>query len=169
MKKFISKLKKGILVGLLMAPLLYVGNAYSFLGDGGAGWAQIPYLVKILAENIKRYQQLRQVIQQARNSENLVRTINEGINNATGLLLTLPIKDQGILEELRSFQDVMNKVENIYGKIPKSKESALLLLHDQTIAEGFKVTNSSKEYAKKQEQNAERVFIQASNASPKGV
>ena len=143
--------------------ILFTGSVYAI------GGVEIPYLIEILSENVKRYEQLKQVIKRGENSEQLLRLLNEGINNASGLLQSLPIEDDGVLQGLGKFKDSMDKVRSIYGSIPKGEESKLFTLHDETTSEGFKMANLSKGYAKIQEQNAERVFKQAINASPKGA
>ena len=133
--------------------IFIMANAYSF--DGGV--TQLPYLVKILSENIKRYEQLKTVIRQGENSEQLLRVINEGINNASGLL-TLQKVARGSFE-----------FQKIYGEIPKNEEAIIYRFHDQSAAEGLGMVISFKEYAKKMEQNAQKVFGQAVYASPKGA
>ncbi|MDH4468009.1 MAG: hypothetical protein QE271_08125 [Bacteriovoracaceae bacterium] len=126
-------------------------------------------MVKIYAENIRRYYQLKEMIEQAHRADQYLRVLNEGLNNATGLIGVLPIRDEKILGQIRDFQSALTKVEEIYGMIPKSRDEALQKLHDLTIAESLKLSNASKDYAEKQEKNAERVFIQSASASPKGA
>lgn len=154
-----------IAISLLITP----PEAKAFLGDGGAGWANAAYLAKILAENIKRYQQLKMMIDQAKSNDQYLRLINHGIENSIGLMNSLPVKDERVLGELKSFQSAMQSVQNIYGSIPKSEEAALQMLQDQTVAESFKMVNASKEYSKLQEENAEKISIQSREASPKGA
>lgn len=149
--------------------LLISSKSYAFLGDGGAGWAQIPYLAKILVENVKRYQQLRMMIKQVKNRDQYIRLLNAGIENSIGLLESLPIKDQKILGELKNFKQSFDTVQNIYGSIPKSPEEALQRLQDQTVAESINMANSLKEYSKKQERNALNISEQSRRASPKGA
>ena len=139
------------------------------IGDGGAGWANYIYIVKIYLENIKRFYQLKEMIEQAHKHDQYIRVLNEGINNAVGLMQVLPIRDENILSQLREFQSALSKVEEIYGLIPKSADEALQRLHDLTIAESLKISNASKDYAQVQEANATNVFIQSASASPKGA
>jgi ribosomal protein L14 len=158
------------MVGLMAFSLLISPpESNAFLGDGGAGWANAVYLAKILAENIKHYEQLKMMIEQGKNSEQYLRLINQGIENSTGLMNSLPIKDERVLEELKSFQSAMQSVNNIYGAIPKSQEAALQMLNDQSVAESLKMVNASKEYSKSQEENALTISIQSREASPKGA
>jgi hypothetical protein len=128
-----------------------------------------PYIVKQLYEAYKRYEQLQMMINQGRDGMDYLRFINSGLNDLSGLLSTLPIKDEKLLEELKSFQKATGKVIELYGMIPKSEEAAMQLLHDQTIAESFKMTNSAKEYADTQEANANQAFRMSGQMSPKGA
>ena len=143
-------------------------NAFAW-GDGGAGWANYAYLIKIYQENLKRYVQLQQMIQQARSHDQYIRALNAGLNNAIGISTVLPLKDDQILNQLRQFQDALRKVEEIYGIIPKGSDSELHKLHDMTIAESLKLANVLQDYSLLQEQNANAVFIQSNQASPKGA
>jgi len=162
LKRFKVKLS---LVALLCTPL----NGYAVWGDGGAGWAQIPYLVQILAENVKRYQQLRMMIQGAKDHKQYLELINAGLNNSIGLLESLPIKDEKILSDLKTFKKSYDTILETYGKIPKSKDSLLHALHDQTVAESLRMVNSFKDFTRKQEENSVLLSVQSRNASPKGA
>ncbi|MDH5582214.1 MAG: hypothetical protein OEY33_09945 [Bdellovibrionales bacterium] len=141
----------------------------AFLGDGGAGWAQVPYLVKILAENIKRYQQLKILIKDMKNRDAYLKLINAGLENSVGLLDSIPIKDEEILSQVKSFKKAIETIEKLYGQVPKSNESAMQLLHDRTIAESMKMIIALKEYSKRQEKNAKKISDQSRSASPKGA
>ena len=152
-----------LLLCLLSAP------AFGFFGDGGAGWAQIPYLAKVLAENYKRYKQLKIMLEQAKQSDNYFRAVHQGLENVTGLMDSLPISDQGVLKDLRSFNGSLSKVAKIYGRVPRSPEAALHMLHDQTAAESLQMVNSFKDYSKAQESNSQSLKIQSQSASPKGA
>lgn len=158
-------MKCTFVVTLAIAPM----TSRAFIGDGGAGWANAAYLAKILTENVKRYQQLRMMIDQARNHEQYLKLLNQGLENSIGLMNSLPIKDERILGDLRSFQSSLNAIETIYGQIPDSEEAALQLLLDQTVAESIKMINDTKEYSRIQEENATKISIQSRQASPKGA
>lgn len=162
-----SKFKVVILSVCLQ--LLITTNANAYLSDGGAGWANYALIVKIYLENLKRYIQLKQMIDQGERHHNYLRLLNEGLNNATGLMQVLPVKDERILAELRNFQESLSKVEELYGLVPKSSDSAIHKLHDATVAESLKLSNQVNDYAEKQEMNANNVFIQSASASPKGA
>lgn len=126
-------------------------------------------LIKILAENIKHYQQLQMMIQQGRDSEQYLRWINSGLENSIGLLQVLPVRDEKILAELQTFKAAVDKVTLLYGKVPKSKLEVMQLLNDQTVAESIRMANAFKEYSDQQEKNSVNILIQSRQASPKGA
>lgn len=135
----------------------------------GSGWAAVGYLIKILEENYRRYIQLKQMIDSANGHYDYIRALNQGLDNSIGLLDSLPIKDEKILAEIRNFKEAVGRVELLYGKIPKSPDEALHLLHDQSVAESLRMANSFKEFSETQERNSQLIAIQARDASPKGA
>lgn len=145
----------------LAGAIFFGGHAHAFLGLG-TGTAQIAQLGKILEENIRRYKQLKKIIGQNDGDREYLRILNEGINNAEGLLRSLPLENGEEMEGIK-------KIQNIYGEIPRSEEYDLRLLHDKTVSEGFELARQSDRYTKRQERNADRVFEQARKASPKGA
>ena len=154
---------------ILMIGLIGVSSPKAQAWSDGSGWANYAYLVKIYLENVKRFHQINMMIDQQNKHDQYIRILNEGLNNATGLIQVLPIKDEQILSQLRDFQTALKKVEEIYGLIPKSSDAELQKLHDQTIAESFKMSTTLKDYADRQELNATNIFIQSASASPKGA
>ena len=125
--------------------------------------------MQILAENIQHYYQLQQMIGQGRNADEYLRWVNAGIDNSIGLLQSLPIKDERILADLRDFRFALNKVQGLYGVVPRSPEEPLQTLQDQTVAESLRMANDFKTYSENQERNADVIAINARDASPKGA
>ena len=154
---------------LFVICLIFSGKTFPILNDGGAGWAQVSYLVKILGENIKRYQQLQAIIGQAREHHSYLRVIHSGLANSIGLLDSLPVRDERVLGELLTFKKSLEKVRNLYGQIPKSRETPVHTLHDQTVAESLKMVTLFKKFTENQEENSVRLTLQGRQASPKGA
>ncbi|MGE3759120.1 MAG: hypothetical protein AB7H97_15260 [Pseudobdellovibrionaceae bacterium] len=144
------------------------GNRAAAFTDG-SGWVSVSYLIKILAENIKHYYQLKNLIETAKDQRDYLRFINAGIDNSMGLLESLPVKDEKILADLKNFKEAVNKISELYGTVPKSKEEAMQRLHDQTVAESLRMVNTFKEFSTTQEENSIRIGIDSRNASPKGA
>ena len=129
----------------------------------------VAVLVQILAENLRRYQQLKSMIEQGKDQMNYLRWLNAGIDNSIGLLESLPIKDENVLAELRQIRRAVDKVETLYGRVPKSPEEALQLLQDQTVAESLRMATSFKDYSEQQERNSDLIAVQVRGASPRGA
>ena len=162
-----KQVKPKLYVLLFMICLVWNKGAFSW--SDGSGWANYAYLIKIYQENLKRFIQMKEMIEQARSHDQYIRALNEGLNNAMGVAQVLPLKDDQILAQLRQFQDALRKVEEIYGIVPKGSDSELHKLHDMTIAESLKLANTLQDYSLQQEQNATQVFYQSTQASPKGA
>lgn len=165
----IKPLKKKVTVLVLCGVMGFATPSFAIWGDGGAGWAQLPYLIKILAENYKRYQQLRSMMEQSRNHRQWLQTVHSGLENAGFLLESLPVKDEKILSQLRSFDKSIRTIEDIYGAIPKSKEEVIHRLHDNTVAESLRMIHDFQKYAEKQESNSVVLASNSRAASPKGA
>lgn len=129
----------------------------------------VAVLTQILAESIKQYYQLKEIIGQGRDQMDFMRNLNAGIENSIGLLQSLPVKDERILADLREFQRAAQTITDVYGSIPKSREATMQALHDQTIAESLRMITSFKEYSEKQEENSIMIAAQSREASPKGA
>ncbi len=144
-------------------------NSKSLAFTDGSGWVQVTYLIKILEENIRRYYQLKMMIDLAQDQRDYLRLINSGVDNSMGLLDSLPVKDEKILSDIKNFKEAIDKISTLYGAIPKSKEEAMQKLHDQTVAESLRMVNTFKEFSTTQEENSIRIGIDSRNASPKGA
>ncbi|MBY0315637.1 MAG: hypothetical protein K2Q26_08965 [Bdellovibrionales bacterium] len=153
----------------LIFTFLFTTEAHTFLGDGGAGWAQIPYLIKILDENYKRYKQLQIMIESMKNQESFVQNLSSGVDNSIGIIESLPIENEKILTDLKNFKKSYDSVLDLYGSIPTSKDEALQRLHDRTVAESFKMVSLSENHTRVQEENADAIRHHARNASLKGA
>ena len=62
---------------------------------GFSGAAQIPYLLRLVQESATRHQQLKMLIEQSKDRENLLKTINDGIDNAIGIIELARLKVMG--------------------------------------------------------------------------
>ena len=64
--------------------LLYTSPAHSIIGDGVAGLAQVNYLTQILAENVRRYHQLKQMIAFSKSHEDYLEACQSGLGKLHG-------------------------------------------------------------------------------------
>jgi hypothetical protein len=142
-------------------------NAQAFIDPTGP--AQLAELIQIVLDDVQRFQQLQSMVQNGKAQMDFMKQINAGLDSITGLLATLPLKDDQVLGDIHDFRNAMNTVGSLYGVVPTSRYSQMELLHDQTIAESFRETNAIKEYADAQEQNANRALELSNDTSPKGA
>ncbi len=155
--------------------LLFVGTVVTFtphkshalLGIDGA--MTTPYLIKILSQSVKQYEQMKVIYENAKEHKDMIESINMGLNEAMGLLESFPIEGGKILGDLKSFKGAMDEVERLYGQIPRGKEELLLRLHDETVAESIKMVSSINSYAHSQEQNSRRMAASAPHVGLKGA
>lgn len=155
-------------VGLLLVILVALPMR-SFAFTDGSGWVQVSYLVKIVEESIRRYYQLQQMIQNSREAQEYMRQINRGLDDSIRLLSSLPIKDEKVLGQLRTFQRSLQEIERIYGAIPKSPEEGMQKINDLTVAESLKMVSNATDYAERQESNVVSLEARSWDMSPKGA
>lgn len=160
-----NRLRQKILLLLLGLSLSAPSYAQWAVFDG----TSFGQLLMIVSEAQKRYSQLKGMMNDAKNHQTLIKKVNQGILNSTGLLESFGVEDDGILKDLKSLNQAISTIDEIYGKIPKSKEALMHVLHDQTVAESLRMINSFKEYSKQQEENSIMIRTQARDASPKGA
>lgn len=98
-----------------------------------------------------------------------MREINRGLDASIRLIESLPIKDEKILSQLRTFQKSLQEIEKIYGVIPKSPDEAFQQINDMAVAESLRMVNGANEYAEKQEQNSVHLEARSWDLSPKGA
>lgn len=149
-------------MGLILVCLTSKAHADFWGGD-------LPLLAQILAEEIKSFEQLRMILETGNDQRDLLRALNDGIDNSIGLLGSLPIKDEKILSDLRSFRGAVDKVQSLYGEAPISPMQNVQILQDQTVAESLKMANDFKEYSTIQERNSDAIARDSRQASTKGA
>ncbi len=160
-------MRKKLLIVIVIGSLLSPVRSFAF--SDGSGWVQIGYLIKILEESIRRYYQLQQMIQSSRDAQEFMREINRGLDDSVRLLSALPIRDEKILGQLKTFQTSIDEVQKIYGMIPKSPDEIVQKTNDLAVAESLKMATNANEYAEKQEVNATMIESRSWEMSPKGA
>jgi len=160
-----KRLRYWFMIGLMF--FSFQNNAYAIFGADAA--IMVPYLIKLIAEAVRQYQQLKSLYETTTQYKDLLDRYHRGLEDALRLLEALPIKDENILGAIKGFREAVAKIEDVYGKIPNSPETKMLKLHDDTVAESVKLLTALKEYADKQEKNANAAMLYARDASPKGA
>lgn len=109
------------------------------------------------------------MIQYSKDAQSYMKEINSGLDASIKLLESLPIKDEKILGQLKTFQKSLQEIEKIYGAIPKSPDQAFQQINDMAVAESLKMVSSANDYAEKQEINSAMLESRSWDMSPKGA
>ncbi|MBK7962363.1 MAG: hypothetical protein IPK04_14975 [Bdellovibrionales bacterium] len=109
------------------------------------------------------------MIQYSKDAQAYAREINSGLEASIRLMESLPIKDEKILGQLRTFQRSLQEIEKIYGAIPKSPDQPFQQINDMAVAESLKMVSNATDYAEKQEMNSARLEARSWDMSPKGA
>lgn len=127
-------------------------------------------LTQILIQTIEQLVKLKMIYDTAKDNVDMVREINEGINETLGKLRDIePNLDPGIFKDWKRLHSALKSVENLYGKVTPSKNSKAHKAHDQSIAESIVFGNSMYQNSKKIDSIGERIQRRADRASPKGA
>ncbi len=109
------------------------------------------------------------MIQYSKDAQAYARDINSGLDASLRLMESLPIKDEKILGQLRTFQRSLQEIEKIYGAIPKSPDEPFQQVNDMAVAESLKMVSNATDYAEKQEMNSAKLEARSWDMSPKGA
>lgn len=130
----------------------------------------VAVLTQILAQAIMQLSELRNLMGNATDHLDLIRQINQGINDSLNLLKTIdPNLDPGIYKEWATVNEAVSRLSDIYGFVPDSPESRVQKDTDQGIAEAITFNNSFYKYSEHYDVVAERIKDASHSVSPGGA
>ncbi len=130
----------------------------------------VAVLVQILANALQQLYELQQLVENGQDTLNLLRDINNGINDSLGLIRSLPDNpNPGLYGDLSQIRDVLNRLNQSYGKAVDSPDKQVYESTDQTIAEAIKMNNELYEYTKQLDLVGEEVKQYSHRVSPGGA
>lgn len=130
----------------------------------------IPLLIQIVATTLQQLVQLKNILQNGRDTLGLMRDINEGVREAMGIIRTLNTTIRGgSYSQYRTPEDILNAIQSIYGVIPKTTEAQIQTTHDQAVAEAITLHNNAFQYADMIDPEAERIKDYSRGVSPAGA
>jgi uncharacterized protein YaaN involved in tellurite resistance len=101
---------------------------------------------------------------------NYLHDINRGIADAMRITRTMNTTVQpGILSDLQSTEDILSRLQDLYGRIPRTSEAAVQQTTDQSVAEAIQIHNQVYQYADQVDPEAERIKDYARDVSPLGA
>lgn len=128
------------------------------------------FLAQILANAIQQLAQLQSILGTGKDTLSLLEDINRGMRDAISIIRTgNQTLRPGALSDLNNLDEVLRKVEELYGRTPRTSESKVQLLTDQSVAEAIDLHNEAFKYADRLDPEAERIKDYAQVVSPAGA
>ena len=136
-----------------------------------ASWgADIPLLIKIVANTIQELIVLKQIFKNGSDSLELMKEINQGIRNGLAIIQILnPRFNPGIYGNLATADQVLNVINDLYGKIPQTSEYRLQEAQDRSASESMAMNGTLFRYADDVDLETKRIIAHASVVSPQGA
>ncbi len=135
----------------------------------GSGWVQVGYLIKILEENYRRYEQLREILSRAKSDADFLRSLHSGLDSVSGLMQGLDIDEPESFRRSRNAGDALANIQELYQRNQKSGLRGIFTQKDRDFGETLAYASQMIGVAEQFERNAQRLFAEAPKTSPKGA
>ncbi len=159
-------MKKRILTILVPAMLLLSPNpakADLFGGD-------VLVLTQILAQAIQTVITLKSVLENGKDSLDLLRDINAGVRSGLDLIrIVNPNFNPGVYGNLNDADSVLRALQAVYGTIPQGMDEDLMKSQDQSVAEVISMNRNLYDYADQVDREKEKILFHAQVVSPQGA
>ena len=158
------------LLNLLLAVAIALSCTFPAPARADLFGGDVAVLTQILAQAIMQLAKLRDLMGNAQSHLDLIRQINQGINDSLNLMKTIdPNLDPGIYKEWATVNDALSRLTDIYGMTPDSPEARVQKDTDQGIAEAVTFNNSFYKYGQHYDVVAERIKDASHSVSPGGA
>src|ERR1019366_6690788 len=133
-------MKKSILTLIFFSLLSLPARADFWGGD-------LPLLAQILSNAIQELAQLKSILGTTQDNLDLLRQINQGINDCLALYNTIaPDTNPGLYKDWDKVQTALGKISSIYGQAVPSLDYPVQNDTDQEVAEAVTFNNSIYKY-----------------------
>lgn len=127
-------------------------------------------LTQILAQAIQQLMQLKQILSTGSDTLDLLKDINKGIKDGLAAIqLINPKFNPGLYGNLNTAEQVLSAIEDLYGKIPQTREAKLLEAQDRSVAESIAMNSSLYKFADQADEESRRINEHAAVVSPQGA
>lgn len=127
-------------------------------------------LTQILANAIQQLVQLKQILTTGSDTLDLLKDINQGIKQGLDVIRMInPKFNPGLYGNLNTAEQVLRVIEDLYGRIPQTREAKLLEAQDRSIAESIAMNSSLYQFADQADQESQRIISHAAVVSPQGA
>ncbi len=150
---------------LMLVMVCRPNNAYADFWGG-----DIPLLTEIVANTLQQLEQLKSILGTGSDTLGLLKDINSGLRDALTLARTQnSTLYPGVLSDIQSAGAMMDLVEQLYGKVPRTPEASMQKTTDQSVAEAIYLHNEAFKYADSVDPEADRIKEYAKDVSPLGA
>ncbi len=158
---------KNKISALVMATLIFIGprsaKADLFGGD-------VVVLTQILAQAIQTVITLKSVLENGKDSLNLMRDINAGVRSGLDIIrIVNPHFNPGVYGNLDKADEVLRALQSVYGTVPQGMDEDLMRSQDQSVAEVIAMNRNLYDYADQVDNERDKILFHAQVVSPQGA
>lgn len=160
------KFKKFILCTLISFSIILKPNSARADLFGG----DVVVLLQILAQSIEQVIRLQTLIQNGKDTLNLLRDINSGVRSGLDLIRIInPRFNAGVYGDLNNPENVLRAIHDLYGQTPMTADKELIDMQDQSVAEVIAMNKSLYDYSEQVDFERERILVHSQVVSPQGA
>ena len=127
-------------------------------------------LTQILAQAIQTVITLKSVLENGKDSLDLLRDINAGVRSGLDLIrIVNPSFNPGVYGNLNDADSVLRALQAVYGTIPQGMDEDLMKSQDQSVAEVISMNRNLYDYADQVDREKEKILFHAQVVSPQGA
>lgn len=161
-----KKLKKYSVCALIFLSITFQNKSAKADLFGG----DVAVLLQILAQSIEQVYRLQQVIQNGKDTLNLLRDVNAGVRSGLDLIrIVNPKFNAGVYGDLNNPENVLRAIHDLYGTTPNTADKELIDIQDQSVAEVIAMNKSLYDYSTQVDFERERILMHSQVVSPQGA
>ena len=127
-------------------------------------------LTQILAQAIQTVITLKSMLENGKDTLDLMRDINAGVRSGLDLIRIInPNFNPGVYGDLKDIDAVLRALQSVYGAIPQGMDEDLMRSQDQSVAEVIAMNRSLYDYADQVDREREKILFHAQVVSPQGA
>ncbi len=158
---------KNKISAVVIATLIFIGprsaKADLFGGD-------VVVLTQILAQAIQTVITLKSILENGKDSLNLMRDINAGVRSGLDIIrIVNPHFNPGVYGNLAKADDVLRALQSVYGTVPQGMDEDLMKSQDQSVAEVIAMNRNLYDYADQVDNERDKILFHAQVVSPQGA
>lgn len=152
---------------MIIAAIIFIGprsaKADLFGGD-------VVVLTQILAQAIQTVITLKNVLENGKDTLNLMRDINAGVRSGLDLIRIInPNFNPGVYGNLNNADAVLRALQSVYGVVPTGMDEDLMRSQDQSVAEVISMNRNLYDYADQVDVERDKILFHAQAVSPQGA